>query len=52
MPPTKFTIPNQGEIARSRADITKIRNLGWEPKVSLQDGVKMTLDAIGFKQFV
>lgn len=48
-PGIKFTVPNAGEIARSRADITRISQFGWSPKISLQDGIQLVLDAIGFK---
>jgi nucleoside-diphosphate-sugar epimerase len=51
-PSIKFTAPNPGEIGRSRADITKIKGLGWSPKVGLQDGIQLVLDSIGFKMLV
>lgn len=34
-----------GEIRQSVADISKIRGLGWEPKVSLREGLKRTLNS-------
>ena len=51
-PDIKFTIPNAGEIARSKADITKISQLGWSPKISLHDGIQLVLDSIGFKDLL
>lgn len=39
----KFEKPIEGEIMRSRADISKISQLGWKPKVSLKEGVRMIL---------
>ncbi len=38
-----------GEPDRSLADITKIKKLlGWKPKVSFEEGVKVLLDNIGY----
>lgn len=37
------------EIKRSRADITKIRTLGWEPKVAIKDGIRTLLKERGVK---
>ncbi|MFH0832939.1 MAG: NAD-dependent epimerase/dehydratase family protein [Candidatus Aenigmatarchaeota archaeon] len=48
-PLAKFTMPHENEISRSRADITKIKGLGWEPKVSIVDGIRMTLEESGVK---
>lgn len=42
-PNTKFTPPVEGDIRRSRAEIGKIRSIGWEPKISLEDGVRSLL---------
>ncbi|MBI2173133.1 MAG: NAD-dependent epimerase/dehydratase family protein [Candidatus Aenigmarchaeota archaeon] len=35
------------EIKRSKADITKIKALGWEPKVAIKDGIKSLLKSKG-----
>jgi UDP-glucose 4-epimerase len=48
-PPTRYTLPLENEIMRSRADIEKIRNLGWEPKVSLEEGIRLLLNEMGVK---
>lgn len=37
------------EIKRSKADISKIKPLGWEPSIQLKDGVKMLLKERGVK---
>ncbi len=42
-PATKFAMPRSGETARSCADISKIRELGWQPKVYITQGLKMLL---------
>jgi nucleoside-diphosphate-sugar epimerase len=39
-PNLKFTPPKKNDIARNRADITKIKSIGWEPKMSLEEGIK------------
>jgi len=31
------------ELMDSKTDISKLRSLGWEPKISLQEGIKFTL---------
>lgn len=47
-PDIKFERPVPGDIARSRADITKISATTWYPRVELLDGVEQTLKAEGF----
>ncbi len=51
-PTVKFTTPNKNDIARSKADISRIRSLGWEPKISLEEGVSLVLEQQGFKKLV
>ena len=34
----------ENEIMESKADITKLRGIGWSPKVSLEDGLKDTIN--------
>ena len=34
---------NKQEIKKSRADITRIKKLGWKPKVSLEEGIRNIL---------
>lgn len=51
-PNIKFTVPNPGEIARSKADTAKIQQLGWSPKIGMQGGVQLVLDSIGYKNLL
>ena len=39
----KFEMPKENEIKRSVADITKIKQTGWAPKVSLEGGIRKIL---------
>ena len=36
----------KGEFEEERADISKMKSLGWEPKVSLQEGLKKTISSL------
>ena len=45
-PRIKFSLPIESEIKRSKADITKIRNLGWKPKTSLNSGILLTMQSL------
>ena len=45
-PRIKFDMPIESEIKRSKADITKIRNLGWNPKTSLNSGIMLTMNSL------
>lgn len=52
-PNIKNVEPQPNDIARSRADISKISQLKWEPTVSIEEGLKIVLKASGWKpQFV
>ncbi|MFH0949089.1 MAG: SDR family NAD(P)-dependent oxidoreductase [Candidatus Aenigmatarchaeota archaeon] len=46
---TKHAMPNKNEITRSKADITAIKKFGWQPKLSLEQGIKTLLNEIGIK---
>ncbi len=48
-PSAKFTSPIAGDIRRSKADIEKIKKLGWEPKISLEHGVRALMADMGWK---
>lgn len=48
-PSTKFTQPVKGDIRRSNADISKIKSIGWEPRITLEDGVRALLADSGWK---
>ena len=43
LPPIEFTSPRKGDIRFSRADITKIKSVGFKPDYSLEDGLKRLL---------
>ena len=43
----EFAPPRPGDIRRSRADISKIRKLGWEPSFDLESGLKRTIEWFG-----
>jgi len=45
----KSELPKEEEIKRSRADITKIRALGWAPRVSLEDGIRTLINVTTIK---
>ena len=47
-PSVKFLPEKKGEIKRSKADISKIKKLGWKPKFSLEEGVLSVLNSSGF----
>ena len=36
---------------KKQLDISKILNLGWEPKISLKDGLRMTIEEIYKKNY-
>lgn len=38
----KFNIDKPDGMFRKRLDVTKLKNLGWEPKISLKEGLKRT----------
>lgn len=42
----KKFLPPVNEIKRSVADITKIKKIGWKPKISLENGIKSILDSL------
>jgi len=42
-PNIKFGMPKEGDIRRSVANIDHLKKYGWEPKISLEDGLKMLL---------
>lgn len=48
-PAMKFTPPIEGDIRRSRAEIEKIKALGWQPKLSLEDGIRSLLADSGWQ---
>ncbi len=48
-PSVKFTPPVEGDIKRSKAEITRLKSAGWAPKISLEDGVRSLLSEMGWK---
>jgi len=38
-----FEPENENEIKNSRADINKVKKLRWEPKISLEEGIRLML---------
>jgi len=42
----KFKSNLEGEAQENLGDISKARNLGWEPKTTLEDGLKNSIDYI------
>jgi UDP-glucose 4-epimerase len=42
-PSARFQPPKANEIKRSAADITKLRSIGWRPKVSIEEGISRLL---------
>lgn len=48
-PAMKFMPPVEGDIKRSRADIEKIKSIGWQPRLSIEDGVRSLLADMGWK---
>lgn len=44
-PVLKFEMPREGEVSRSYADISNIQKLGWQPKVHINQGLKMLIGA-------
>lgn len=44
-PTVRFELP-KNEAQRSRADITKIKSIGWKPKITIDEGIKLTLQSI------
>ena len=47
-PEIKFAAPFPGEVMRNKADISKIQQTEWFPKVELVDGIRKILLAEGF----
>jgi UDP-glucose 4-epimerase len=43
-PEFEFLPPNEQEIKRSRADISKIKDLGWKPQTDLVKGINLMLE--------
>jgi UDP-glucose 4-epimerase len=48
-PTVKFTLAQENDIGRSKADTTKIRELGWAPKIGLEEGIRLVLESCGWK---
>lgn len=44
-PHINFTLPKENEIRRSKADLTKTRQLRWSPRIQLVEGIKLTMQS-------
>lgn len=44
--PIKFEKGSKAEIARSSANISKLRATGWKPELSIKEGIRKTLDSL------
>jgi UDP-glucose 4-epimerase len=47
-PDVVFTNAAEGDVQRSKADISKIKNIGWSPEVDMETGIIKILNHIGF----
>lgn len=47
-PEVTFAPATPGDVQRSRADISKIKSIGWEPAVEFKQGLKELLQYYGF----
>ena len=43
LPPIEFAPPRKGDIKHSRADISKLKSIGFKPDYSLEEGLKRLL---------
>jgi len=42
-PNVKFAMPVNDDVQRSSANIDKLKKYGWEPRISIEDGLKLLL---------
>jgi UDP-glucose 4-epimerase len=43
--PIEYTSPRAGDVRHSRGDATRLRALGWQPQIPLDEGIRLTLQA-------
>src|SRR5690606_34026929 len=48
--PIQYEPPRAGDVRHSRGDAARLRDLGWSPGVTLEAGLRVTLDSMNASQ--